>query len=97
MPADDVMPMDEPELVSFDRDVHPILVAMRQVPRGLAPALPDHGAADEAVSFAATQAMSNDGPVSKRSLERLLEKIRQAGRALQELPGWRRPTVGMMD
>jgi hypothetical protein len=59
------------ELVSFERDVHPILVAKcGMCHEGVAPALPDHGAADLDVAFAATQAMSNDEPVYMRILAR---------------------------
>jgi hypothetical protein len=59
------------ELVSFDRDVHPILVAKcGMCHEGVAPALPDHGAEDLEVAFAATQAMSNDEPVYMRNLAR---------------------------
>jgi hypothetical protein len=59
------------ELVSFDRDVHPILVAKcGMCHEGAAPALPDHGAADVEVSFAATQGMSADEPVYLRILAR---------------------------
>lgn len=57
--------------MSFDRDVHPILVAKcGMCHEGAAPALPDHGAADVDVSFMATQGMSNDEPVYLRILAR---------------------------
>jgi hypothetical protein len=69
MPTDEAM--DEADLVSFDRDVHPILVAKcGMCHEGVAPALPDHGAADVDVSFAATQGMSNGEPVYDRILAR---------------------------
>jgi hypothetical protein len=59
------------ELVSFDSDVHPILVAKcGMCHEGVAPALPDHGAADLEVAFAATQTMYNDEPVYVRILAR---------------------------
>jgi uncharacterized membrane protein len=62
--------MDD-EVVSFDRDVHPILVERcGMCHEGVAPALPDHGAADSDVAFAATQGMSNDEPVYQRILAR---------------------------
>lgn len=62
---------EESELVSFDGDVHPILVAKcGMCHEGVAPALPEHGAADLDVSYAATQAMSNDEPVYMRILAR---------------------------
>ena len=57
--------------MSFARDVHPILVEKcGMCHEGVAPALPDHGAADVDVSFEATQAMSNDEPVYMRILAR---------------------------
>jgi hypothetical protein len=59
------------ELLTFDRDVHPILVAKcGTCHEGAAPALPDHGASDVDVAFAATQGMSNDEPVFVRILAR---------------------------
>jgi len=67
---------DEPsggdaEPISFDGDVHPILVARcGMCHEGVAPALPDHGAADLDVAFAATQGESNDEPVYERILAR---------------------------
>jgi hypothetical protein len=74
-PAGDPPPGDPPageaELVSFDRDVHPILVAKcGMCHEGAAPALPDHGASDVDVSFAATQGMSDGAPVYERILAR---------------------------
>jgi hypothetical protein len=71
-PADDGMP-DEPDLVSFDNDVHPILVAKcGMCHEGAAPVLPDHGASDVDIAFAATQGQStvNDEPVYQRILAR---------------------------
>jgi hypothetical protein len=58
--------------VSFDQDVHPILVEKcGMCHEGVAPALPDHGAADLDVAFAATQTVSNDEPVYMRILSRV--------------------------
>jgi hypothetical protein len=59
------------DLVSFDEDVHPILVEKcGMCHEGVAPALPDHGASDVDVSFAATQGMSANEPVYMRILAR---------------------------
>jgi len=63
---------EEDERVSFESDVHPILVAKcGMCHEGVAPALPDHGAADLDVSYAATQGTSNDEPVYLRILARV--------------------------
>lgn len=56
--------------VSFDRDVHPILVDKCGMCHADAAPLPDHGAPDADVAFVATQGMSNNQPVYERILAR---------------------------
>jgi hypothetical protein len=64
-------PAPDPNLVSFNEDVHPILVARCQPcheePDG---ALPGHGADDPEDAFEAVQGMSNNEPVYERILAR---------------------------
>ena len=58
------------DLVSFDDDVHPILVAKCGDCHEDGSALPNHGAVDADASFAATQGTSQGQPLYSRILAR---------------------------